>query len=277
MKNDSQISEAAEFILDFFSAGCIRCAVILGSGLGSFAEKLEETVILDMKDIPHWPVPAVEGHKGRIILGRIGKSAILALQGRAHYYEGHDIQDVVFPVRVLSAMRVENLVLTNASGAVNPQFRPGDLMLIRDHINWMGVNPLIGLPAGTGGKAQFPDMSSVYDKEWIRLAKKTAADLSIPLKEGVLIASSGPSYETAAEVKMFGILGADAVCMSTVPEVIAAAREGIRVLAVSCITNMGSGLSEKPLSHDEVKETAGMAEEQFTLLIGSLIQKINDY
>ncbi len=267
------ISEAADYLFSFLSATHPKIGIVLGSGLDSWADGLDDRVSVDVSNIPHWPVPTVEGHSGRVVLGKKGKATVLCLQGRLHYYEGHTIQDVVFPIRVLGRMGIRHLILTNAAGGLNSDFCPGDLMLITDHINMMGANPLIGSHDPALGM-RFPDMTDVYDAEYIALAEDVARERQLPLQKGVLVAVSGPSYETAAEVRMLRSLGGDAVCMSTVPEVIAGVQMGMRILGISCITNMATGLSEGKLSHDEVRRIPTQVIERFGVLLNALVSKI---
>jgi purine-nucleoside phosphorylase len=249
-----------------------RIAVVLGSGLGGFADTLEDVRALDAAEVPGWPVSTVEGHSGKLFLGRAAGRRVVVLQGRVHYYEGHPIDQVVFPVRVLGRLGVRVLILTNAAGGIRPDLRPGDLMLITDHINWMGVNPLIG-PNDAGFGPRFPDLSAPYDPSLIETAEACASELGIPVAKGVLAATSGPSYETAAEIRMLGRSGADAVCMSTVPETIAAVHMGMRVLGISCIANAAAGMGSGPLSHEEVRRNADAARERFSKLISAVIRR----
>jgi len=227
-------------------------ALVLGSGWGPVASSLADSRSVDYREIPHWPISTVPGHTGKFLYGKWAGTRISVLQGRSHVYEGYDVRDVVFPIRVLAALGIRNLILTNAAGALNPELRPGDIMLIRDHINLVGANPLAGPHDPAFGK-RFPDMSRVYDPEWIALAIQCGRELGIPLRTGVLVANLGPSYETPAEVRMLRTLGGDAVCMSTVPEAIVAAQAGLRILGISCITNMAAGLHTGKLDHHEVE------------------------
>lgn len=250
----------------------IDSAVILGSGLGNFAESIENAIILDYKDIPNFPVSTVEGHAGRLIYGDIKGKKVLAMQGRFHYYEGYEMEDVVFPVRVMAMLGVENLIVTNAAGGVNPKFKCGQLMLIKDHINFMGTNPLIGKNINELG-VRFPDMSSAYSKDGIKLAKEIANKLDIDLTQGVYAAFTGPSYETPAEIKMIHSWGADAVGMSTVPEVIVANHAKINVIGISCVTNMAAGLQQS-LNHEEVVKASAMVQESFKKLVTGIIVQL---
>jgi purine-nucleoside phosphorylase len=223
---------------------------ILGSGLGAFADALQDSVAVPFGEIPYFPASTVEGHAGALVVGSIQGVPIAVLKGRVHFYEGRSLEEVVFPVRVLGRLGVRTLCLTNAAGAINPAFQPGELMILSDHINLLG-NPLMG-PNESELGPRFPDMSCAYDPELRRIAERAAAAAGATTHEGVYVAFTGPSYETPAEIRMARTLGADAVGMSTVPEVIAARHMGMRVLALSCLTNMAAGVSEKPLDHREV-------------------------
>jgi purine-nucleoside phosphorylase len=241
--------------------------------LGSFAETLENKSSISTSDIPNYPKSTVEGHEGKLVFGYIDKKKVLAVKGRVHYYEGYTMEAVTFIVRIMHALGVKSLIVTNAAGAANPQFTPGDLMFITSHINFFFDNPLKG-PNDDSVGPRFPDMEQEYDRDYIRIAERIAMSLKIKTQRGVYCASSGPTYETRAEVKMFQKLGADAVGMSTVPEVIVAKYYGLRVLGISCITNMGTGISLTPLSHDEVTETANRVKNDFQKLIKEIIIQI---
>jgi purine-nucleoside phosphorylase len=243
-----------------------KVAVVLGSGLGKLAEFVESPVAIPYSDIPGFPRPTIAGHAGKLIAGRIGGRDVAVMSGRAHYYEGNDLADVVRPVRTLARLGVKKLVISNAAGALTKALVPGDLMLIVDHINLLGANPLRGANIDELGP-RFPSMSFPYDPEMLALAERIAAEQGARLKKGVYLAAQGPSYETPAEIRMMRLMGADAVGMSTVPEVIAANHCGTRVLGVSCITNLASGISDRPLSHDEVLETGAGAADRFCRLI----------
>lgn len=244
--------------------------LILGSGLGSLAERIENSNIIDYKDIPHFPVSTVEGHKGQLIIGKLGGKDVVAMQGRFHYYEGYPLSDVTFPIRVMIGLGIENLIVTNAAGGVDKDFMPGDLMIIKDHINFTGANPLIGGNLSDLGP-RFVDMTSAYDKKLINLAKEVGEKLNIPLQEGVYMWFTGPTYETPAEVILARILGASAVGMSTVPEVIVASHQKISVLGISCITNMAAGILDKTLNHEEVIETSLMVKDKFERLVVEIL------
>jgi purine-nucleoside phosphorylase len=248
-------------------------AIVLGSGLGALADTISDAKSISYADIPHFPQPTVFGHSGRLIFGRIGEKNVYVFSGRFHYYEGNDPHTVILPVRVLHKLGCQKLILTNAAGGINPSFSPGDLMLIRDHINFTGYNPLRGENADEWGP-RFPDMTNMYDNEYQQIAKSVAAKLGITLQVGVYCGLSGPTFETPAEIKMFRLLGADAVGMSTVPEAIAACHMGMRLLALSCITNMAAGITKQPLTHEEVTETGKKAEEKFSSLIIGVLKRI---
>jgi len=248
-------------------------ALILGSGLGPLADRLENPVVIPYEDIPHFAKSTVEGHEGTLVYGKISNKDIICMKGRFHYYEGHALSRIIYPLQIFKALGIKTLVITNAAGGINKSFSPGDLMIIKDHINMMGNNPLIGPNSKTTGP-RFPDMSEAYSKKLIEKAKKTGKELKLKIKEGVYVATTGPSYETPAEVKMFRIVGADAVGMSTVPEVLAANHMSLEVFAISCITNMAAGVLDKKLSHDEVTETANRVRETFIKFISSFIKNI---
>lgn len=249
-----------------------QTAVILGSGLGSVADAVEDPLTIDYAAIEGFPRTTVAGHSGKMIVGRLGQSEVLCLQGRFHLYEGHRPQVIAEVVNALKAVGVNRLIVTNAAGSLNPEFTPGSLMLIKDHINFSGQNPLVGANDESTGP-RFPDMSNAYDRDIRRQAKELAAKLGINLPEGVYLMVLGPNFETAAEIRAFRTLGADAVGMSTVPEVIAAVHAGIKVLAVSAVTNFGTGLQETPLSHEETIAGAARASSALTALITNYIKE----
>lgn len=246
-----------------------KIGVILGSGLGYFAEEVEEPIVLEGRDVPYYPTPAVEGHAGRLVFGKISGVDVLILQGRVHLYEGYSIREVTYPVHLLAEMGVRSLILTNAAGGVNPNFCPGDLMLIWDHVNFTFDNPLIG----TGFRPRFPDMSAPYDPGYIKIAEEVALNSGIKVQKGVLFCTTGPCYETPAEVRMIRMLGGDAVSMSTVPEVIAAVQRKMKVLGICCITN-SSG--DGRLSHQEVIKKAKSIRDKFIPLLKGVIIRIKD-
>jgi purine-nucleoside phosphorylase len=245
--------------------------VVLGSGLGAFAQRLSQPVRIRYQDIPHFPPVAVEGHAGRLHLGRIADTPVACLAGRVHLYEGHSPEQVVFAVRVLAALGCRAVLLTNAAGAIRGDLRPGDLMLIADHINLTGHNPLVGPNRGPGPRC--PDLTRAYDPELRAAAQRAATEVGVQLHEGVYAAMLGPSYETAAEIRMLRTLGADAVGMSTVVEVIALCHAGVRVGAMSLITNVAAGLSEASPEHAEVARVARAASDPFTRLLARWVQQ----
>jgi purine-nucleoside phosphorylase len=267
-----QVQEALEFIQSR-SKIQPRIGLILGSGLGSIAERVTESVTIPYSQIPHFHAPSVEGHAGQLILGKMAGVPIVLLQGRFHFYEGHSMSEVVFPTRVIARLGIQVLLLTNAAGGVNTRYRAGDLMFIEDHINLMGDNPLMGPNLSEYGP-RFPDLTEAYDKKLMEVMKKTAAELAIPVQTGVYAGLRGPTYETPAEVRMLRTLGADAVGMSTVPETVAANHLGIRVAGISCITNQAAGLSPHKLSHEEVMETSRQAAEKMKNLITTVVPRL---
>ena len=240
--------------------------LVLGSGLGDFADTLEDAIRIPYQEIPNFPVPTVPGHSGALVFGKKCGRTVVVLQGRIHYYEGLPQQEITLPVRVLAALGVKTLVLTNACGGVNLSFRPGDLMLISDHINFSGANPLIGANLDAFGP-RFPDMSDLYTASLRAAIKEKAAAAGIGLQEGVYAMYSGPNYETPAEIRMFRILGADTVGMSTVPEALVAGHCGMQVVGISCVTNMAAGVLPVKLSHAEVMETAALVHDKFRNLL----------
>ncbi|WP_026694756.1 purine-nucleoside phosphorylase [Peribacillus kribbensis] len=247
--------------------------LILGSGLGVLADEIENAVTIPYSEIPNFPVSTVEGHKGQLVAGDLSGKKVIAMQGRFHFYEGYSMDEVTFPVRVMKLLGAEKIIVTNAAGGVNESFEPGDLMLISDHINFIGTNPLIG-PNNSDFGVRFPDLSEAYSKEYRNIARKAADSLGISLKEGVYMGLSGPTYETPAEIRMLRVLGGDAVGMSTVPEVIVARHSGLSVLGISCITNMAAGILDQPLSHDEVIETTEKVKTNFLNLIKKIVSEL---
>ncbi|MDR0817764.1 MAG: purine-nucleoside phosphorylase [Clostridiales Family XIII bacterium] len=246
--------------------------LILGSGLGSYAEQLEDPVFIDYSDIPGFPVSTVVGHAGRFVLGKRFGKRVIAMQGRFHYYEGYTQGQVTLPVRVMKKLGAPDLLLTNAAGGVNRDFPVGALMLITDHINYSGMNPLAGPNLEEFGP-RFPDMTDIYTKELRGKAKQLAADAGIPLQEGVYVMFSGPSYETPAEIRMARTIGADAVGMSTAPEAIVARHCGMRVMGISCITNFAAGILDAPLVHEEVVAVTTRVNREFVALLDILIKE----
>lgn len=246
--------------------------IILGSGLGDFAMSFD-SIVVPYSEIPGFETSTVQGHAGQLIFTEIHGHKVVMMQGRYHFFEGHSIDKVVYPVKVLKKLGIKTLIVTNAAGAVNKEFKPADLMLIKDHINFMGTNPLIGINDYSLG-TRFPDMSEIYKKDLIKLAQTCAKELNIELQQGVYAAFSGPSYETPAEINMLRIIGVDAVGMSTVPETIVANYCSINVLGISCIANATAGTSGAPLSHKEVIETADIAKDKFQSLLLKILEKI---
>lgn len=243
-----------------------KVAIVLGSGLGDYAEKIQVVTELDYADIEGFPVSTVPGHAGKFIFGYVEDVPVVCMKGRVHYYEGYDMSDVVLPTRLMKLLGAKILFLTNAAGGVNKNFQPGNLMMLTDHISAFVPNPLIGANIDELG-TRFPDMSHVYDNELQKLIRKRAVDNHIDLKEGVYLQMTGPSYESPAEIKMMQTLGADAVGMSTVVEAIAGNHAGLRICGISCITNMAAGISTNKLNHKEVQETADRVAEQFQKLV----------
>lgn len=250
-----------------------KIGLVLGSGLGSLANKIKNPVIIKYEDIPSFPRSTVEGHAGQLVIGELAGKTVVAMQGRFHYYEGYPLKDVTFPIRVMIELGIDSLIVTNAAGGVNTEFVPGDLMIIRDHINFTGQNSLIGENLKDLGP-RFVDMSKAYNREYISIAREVGKKLGLNLKEGVYMWFTGPTYETPSEVKLARILGADAVGMSTVPEVIIANHQGIKVLGISCITNMAAGILDQPLNHEEVVETSMKVKDNFERLLIEIINNI---
>ena len=273
MELQDKINAAAAYIL---SAVSLRPTVgmVLGSGLGDFADTLEDPVRIPYTQIPNFPVPTIAGHAGALVFGKKQGKDVVVLQGRIHYYEGLSQKEITLPIRVLAAIGVKQLVLTNACGGVNLSFTPGDLMLISDHINYSGSNPLIGQNLDQFGP-RFPDLSNVYTKELRTKIMKVAEENGIALRQGVYVMYSGPNYETPAEIRMFRMMGADAVGMSTVPEAIVAAHCGMDVVGISCITNMAAGVLPQKLNHQEVVETAALVHDKFQKLLTLVIDLLD--
>lgn len=266
-----KIKEAVEFIQKQTQIQP-EIGIILGSGLGPIADLVTDQTVLSYHQIPHFQKPSIEGHAGKMILGKINQVSVVLLQGRFHLYEGHTMEDVVFPTRTICGLGIHTLVLTNAAGGINTRFRPGDLMIIEDHLNLMGDNPLKGPNLSQLGP-RFPDLSEAYNRGCIEAFKQTARELEIDYQTGVYAGLLGPTYETPAEVRMLRTLGADAVGMSTVPESIAANHLGVRVAGLSCITNLAAGLSPHKLSHQEVIDTSAQTAEKMKSLILSTLPK----
>lgn len=251
-----------------------QIGLVLGSGLGDFAGRLKTECVIDYSDIPGFPVSTVSGHAGRFIFGELGGRRLVCMQGRVHYYEGYKASEAVLPIRLMKLLGADTVILTNAAGGINTSFNPGDLMIIDDHISSFVPSPLIG-PNEEELGTRFPDMSCVYDRELIELARECADDVDTALKEGVYIQLSGPNYETPAEIRMCRMLGADAVGMSTAIEAMAAHHAGMRVFGMSLITNMAAGILNIPLSHEEVKIAADAASERFGRFLERFIVRID--
>jgi purine-nucleoside phosphorylase len=265
-------AEAAEFLRGRGFGGA-DVAVVLGSGLGAFADALAERFEIAYGEIPHWPAAAIVGHAGRLVGGVLKGRNVLVLSGRVHFYEGHPLTTVTFPMRVVGRLGVPRVIITNAAGGINTRFSQGALMLIDDHINLLGSNPLVGANDERFG-ARFPDMSEVYSKRLRDVAAAAAAAAGVAVERGVYIAVHGPSYETPAEIRAFRVWGADAVGMSTAPEAIVARHMGLEVLGISCITNMAAGVLPQPLVHAEVIETALRVRGQFIALLEGIIERL---
>ncbi|MFI5227781.1 MAG: purine-nucleoside phosphorylase [Gemmatimonadales bacterium] len=264
--------DAAEAIRPRLGSLTPTAAIVLGSGLGQLAEDIDRPVTIPYSEILGFPSATVAGHAGALVAGTLGGRQVLALAGRFHAYEGHDVRLAAFPARVVHALGATTLIVSNAAGGVNRLWRPGDLMLIRDHINLMFRSPLTGQLES--GDVRFPDMSDPYDRELADLARAVAGEQGLPLREGVYAALLGPAYETPAEVRMLAAFGADAVGMSTVPEVIVARAIGMRVLGFSCITNLASGLSNTPITHAEVLGTTARAAGAFRALVAAIVARL---
>ena len=266
------MEKTIKFLKDKMGDFVPEIGIILGSGLGELADEYCDKAV-SYSDIPNFIKSNVEGHKGRLVFAEIEGKKVVMMQGRNHFYEGHSMQEITYPVKVMKKLGVKTLILTNAAGAVNESFRPADLMIITDHINFLGTNPLIG-PNDDNFGTRFPDMSEVYKKDLVKLAEKCADKLFIDIQKGVYLASTGPSYETPAEINMMRAMGADAVGMSTVPEAIVANYCGMNVLGISCISNAASGVSDIKLSHEDVIETTNRAKVRFKSLILEILKNI---
>ena len=266
---ESQLAEAASWVRrETESAATI--ALVLGSGLGAVADRLENQTRIASRDIPHYPVSSVVGHAGEVVFGTLSGRDIVAISGRVHAYEGHAIREVTFPVRLVHRLGARSIVITNAAGAISRDLEPGDVMLIDDHINLAFANPLVG-PVDEGA-VRFPDMSAPYDREWLARAEHIAVNLGIRVRRGVYLWTLGPSYETKAEIRAFRRMGADVVGMSTVPEVIQARALDMKVLGLSMITNLAAGLSGRPLSHDDVIEAGREARERLVGFVSAIVR-----
>jgi len=270
---EEKIAKAADCLLERWGNRRPRIGLVLGSGLGPIAERLEDPIAVDYTDIPHFPHTTVPGHEGRLLCGRLSGRDVAVMQGRFHYYEGHAISDIAFPVRVLRKTGITDLILTNAAGGVNRSFRPGDLMLITDHVG-LFCEPVLRGPNLDDCGPRFPDQSRVYDRKLADLARASATGSDQPLREGVYVYCKGPQFETPAEIRLIAALGGDAVGMSTVPEAVAATHCGMRVLGISCITNAAAGILDQPLSHAEVLEAGRELSARAVRLVETIIGKM---
>jgi purine-nucleoside phosphorylase len=251
----------------------VSVAIVLGSGLGAFADDLTDAVAIPYEEIPGFARSTVEGHAGRLVIGKTGEVTVAAMQGRFHFYEGYSLEDVTFPIRVLKLLGVRTLVLTNAAGALNVEFAPGSLMVISDHINLLGANPLIG-PNDDRFGPRFPDLTLVYAADLQNMVIEEAREMGMELRRGIYAALSGPSYETPAEIHMVRTLGADAVGMSTVPEAIVARHMAMQVIGISCITNLAAGVSNRPIDHSQVMAIGERVRGQFTELLRRVVARL---
>lgn len=270
----ARAGEAAEYIAKQ-TALRPQIGLVLGSGLGAFADDLRERISIPYSSIPHFPISSAEGHAGNLVIGKVGDVSVAAMQGRVHYYEGHSMQRVTFPMRVFCRMGIKGVLLTNAAGGIGQQLKQGCLVVLRDHINLQGTNPLMGSNDLRFGP-RFPDMTEAYAKNWCALAIQEGKRAGIEMFEGVYAAVPGPSYETPAEIRFLRTIGADVVGMSTVAEVIVARHCGMKVLAISVVTNMAAGILDRPINHAEVLETGERIRGQFTELLAALIPKLSN-
>ena len=271
-----QVSEAAQYVRGRLEPLRPTVAAVLGSGLGAAANGVTEAIVIPYREIPHFPQSTVVGHSGRLIAGRLGGSPVLVMQGRVHYYEGYSPQQVTFPMRVLGLLGIRAVILTNAAGGIDERYELGQLVLMTDHINMMGWNPLVGpnesrFATRQGTAQRFFDMSEAYSKRLRGLAHQAAGDTGTTLEEGIYVAVSGPCFETPAEIHAYRALGATLVGMSTVPETIVARHMGLEVLGISCVTNKAAGLSARPLSHEEVFETGRLVERRLSGILEKLV------
>ena len=275
----AHIEEAAAYIKQKLGKYAPKIGLVLGSGLGDLGDQIEDAVYIPYNEVPHFPESTVEGHAGRFVIGQLEGKDVMIMQGRFHYYEGYDMRTVVLPVYVMAQIGVETLMLTNAAGGMNRAFKAGDLMLITDHLNMTGANPLIG-PNDSKLGVRFPDMSAAYDPEYRALAKKLSKKIkgedgtNLELQEGVYCGISGPTYSTPKESTMFALLGGDAIGMSTVGEVIAARHAGLRVLGISCITDMAIGEELEPLTHEQVVAVANRTKPKFIGLVRAFVREV---
>lgn len=265
-----QIKESAQYIKDKIGDDPVELAIVLGSGLGALGDQIEDAVYIDYHDIPHFPVSTVPGHKGRLVIGKLEGKRIMCMQGRFHYYEGWSMDQCVYPIRTMFVLGIKSLILTNAAGCVNTAWKPGDIMLITDHIKLMPENPCRGMNHDELG-ARFFDMGSAYDKTLQQVGRDAAKAVGMNLREGVYMLFAGPNFETPAEVRFARFAGADACGMSTVPEAIAASQMRMHVLGYSCMTNMAAGILDQPLNHEEVIETGNRVAKDFQALVRKTI------
>lgn len=276
MKKDrvafAHATQAAKFILSKTNLRP-KIGLVLGSGLGAFADELTSAAKIDYKRIPHFPRSTAIGHAGRLVIGKVGAVAVAAMQGRVHFYEGYSLEEAVFPIRVFARMGIKSVILTNAAGGINRNLNQGALVVIRDHINLQGSNPLIGANDERFGP-RFPDMSQAYSRKFREIALDEGGSLGMVIREGVYAALTGPSYETPAEIRALAAIGADLVGMSTVPEVIVARHMRLEVLGISCVTNMAAGILDQPLNHKEVLETGERVKGQFIALLRKIIPRL---
>ncbi|WP_443112466.1 purine-nucleoside phosphorylase [Dehalobacter sp. DCM] len=269
----SVLKEASSYLQEKIQ--CIpEVGIILGSGLGKLADLVMDPVVINYSDIPHFPVSTVVGHSGKLIVGTLASRRVMVLQGRFHYYEGYGMHEVTFPVRVMQLLGIKGLIVTNAAGGVNQGYHPGDLVVIKDHINLMGDNPLRGANLTELGP-RFPDLSEAYNAKWREYALSLMKEHGIEPQQGIYVALSGPSYETPSEIRYLRTIGADLVGMSTVPEVIAANHGGMRVLGISCVTNMAAGILRQKLDHQEVLATADRIEKTFVRYMTELVARLD--
>lgn len=268
-----KLTEAISFLQDKLAGFQPEIGLVLGSGLGALGDEVENPIVVPYEEIPNFPKSTVEGHAGQMVMGTLKGRKVLVMQGRFHYYEGYSIQDVTLPVKVMKKLGIDQLIVTNAAGGINRNFQPGDLMLITDHINLTGNNPLLG-PNDDELGPRFADMSEAYNKKLREVAVSVAAEQSLTLQQGVYVGLTGPTYETPAEIRYLGIIGGDAVGMSTVPEVIVANYLGMKVLGISCISNMAAGILDRKLDHSEVMETAEKVKGHFLQLVKGIVEKL---
>jgi purine-nucleoside phosphorylase len=273
MKDDFTRAESAAKFLESQSGLFPRIGIVLGSGLGAFADELTEETRIPYENIPFFPRSTAVGHAGQMVIGKVGDVPVAVMQGRVHLYEGYSAQEVAFPVRVLGLVGIHAVVLTNAAGGINLDFKQGTLVVIRDHLNLQGQNPLVGENDERFGP-RFPDMTQAYFKPYREIALSAAAKLGRPIQEGLYAALLGPSYETPAEIRYLRTMGADLVGMSTIPEVIAARHMGLKVLAISCVTNMAAGILDQPIQHEEVLKTGERVKGEFLALLRAVLPHI---